>query len=343
MRSSTSFRKHIALLSAAVILSALLLVGCGGKDTASATSSQVKEESSVMESSVTQEESSEKEESESSKTGRVTSTGKVTAGKEAGKAESSAVKEESESSVTKAESSAGKEESSKAQGSKETSKPAGTETRASTNTNIGSGTSGNAGSSSPNASGGTTVSNSSASGSTKNNTGSGTNTSGSGSPNTTTKPATPAQSSQPTHTHNWVPQYATKTVYHDAVTHEETVQTGTKTVVDQEAWDEQVITGYRYWTLFSDGYKFYDDEIAPTTDPNVENTVLMDYIEDYMFKHNCTWSGGADPIYTTVHHDAVTHEEPVYETKTVVDQPAYDEQVEELTGYKCSECGATKN
>jgi hypothetical protein len=33
-------------------------------------------------------------------------------------------------------------------------------------------------------------------------------------------------------------------------------------------------------------------------------------------------------------------EVPDYETVTVVDKEAYDEQV--LTGYKCSVCGATK-
>jgi len=39
--------------------------------------------------------------------------------------------------------------------------------------------------------------------------------------------------------------------------------------------------------------------------------------------------------YETVHHPAVTHEEPVYESKKIKD--AWDE-----TFYKCTECGATK-
>lgn len=54
-----------------------------------------------------------------------------------------------------------------------------------------------------------------------------------------------------------------------------------------------------------------------------------------------------EPIYetTVIHHDAVTHEEPVYEIIEhpaitekvwVVDQPAYDETV---TYYECTECG----
>ena len=69
----------------------------------------------------------------------------------------------------------------------------------------------------------------------------------------------------------------------------------------------------------------------------------MDYVEEYCIKNDCSYSVMQDAIYTTVHHEAVTHEEPVYETKTIVDQPAYDEQVQQLTGYKCSSCGATKN
>lgn len=39
--------------------------------------------------------------------------------------------------------------------------------------------------------------------------------------------------------------------------------------------------------------------------------------------------------YKTVHHDAV------YETRYVVDSPATTKQ--ELTGYKCSGCGKTRN
>ena len=46
--------------------------------------------------------------------------------------------------------------------------------------------------------------------------------------------------------------------------------------------------------------------------------------------------GDGGPIYETVHHPAVTHEEKVW----VVDQAAWDETV--VTGYVCSGCGATK-
>ena len=42
----------------------------------------------------------------------------------------------------------------------------------------------------------------------------------------------------------------------------------------------------------------------------------------------------------TIHHSAVTHEEPVYEDKWVVDSEAWSE--ERVVGYYCTECGATK-
>ena len=45
-------------------------------------------------------------------------------------------------------------------------------------------------------------------------------------------------------------------------------------------------------------------------------------------------------VYKTVHHDAVTHDEPVYAQKWVQDRAAFDESV--ITGYKCSDCGAAK-
>ena len=42
----------------------------------------------------------------------------------------------------------------------------------------------------------------------------------------------------------------------------------------------------------------------------------------------------------TIHHSAVTHEEPVYEDKWVVDSEAWSEK--KIVGYYCTECGATK-
>ena len=107
----------------------------------------------------------------------------------------------------------------------------------------------------------------------------------------------------------------TKTVHHEEKGHyeTETVQTGTRTVVDEEGWDEPVYDTACVCNVC--GYTCYDD----------------DEIADHMVdEHDADGSW-----YTTEkqvgskHHDAVTHEEPVYEEREhwVVDQDAWDEQV----------------
>lgn len=123
----------------------------------------------------------------------------------------------------------------------------------------------------------------------------------------------------PQHVHNWV----TEKIYHEEKGHyeTETVQTGTKTVVDEEAWDEPVYDTACVCNVC--GYTCYDD----------------DEIADHMVdEHEADGSW-----YTTEkqvgskHHDAVIHEEPVYEEREhwVVDQDAWTE-----TRTYCSECGA---
>ena len=123
-----------------------------------------------------------------------------------------------------------------------------------------------------------------------------------------------------TQEHNWVP--VKKKVHHDAAGHYEKFQTGTKTVVDEEAYDEQVDTGTAQCICNKCGWT--------TTD----NLAMIDHV---------AVEGGSyrvEPVYKTIHHDAVIHKEPVYTQKWVQDTAAYDETV--ITGYKCSECGAIK-
>ena len=110
-------------------------------------------------------------------------------------------------------------------------------------------------------------------------------------------------SSKPSHEHTWQAQYRSEPVY----------TTETYTVVDQEAWDEQVRSGSHF--LFSDGHICYDS---------------MDAM-NYQFDTGCSYSVVDD--YKTVHHEAVTHQE----TRQV---QTGTKQV--LTGYRCSGCGATK-
>lgn len=109
--------------------------------------------------------------------------------------------------------------------------------------------------------------------------------------------------SKPSHEHTWQAQYRSEPVY----------TTETYTVVDQEAWDEQVRSGSHF--LFSDGHICYDS---------------MDAM-NYQFDTGCSYSVVDD--YKTVHHEAVTHQE-TRQVQTGIKQV--------LTGYRCSGCGATK-
>lgn len=111
-------------------------------------------------------------------------------------------------------------------------------------------------------------------------------------------------SNKPSHEHTWQAQYRNDPVY----------ETRTRTVVDQDAWDETVNANYDEFR-FSDGYV---------------TTSLADAI-NHQDSTGCSYS-----IYTpqvTIHHDAVTHEEQ-YQVQTGTKQV--------LTGYRCSGCGATK-
>lgn len=110
-------------------------------------------------------------------------------------------------------------------------------------------------------------------------------------------------SSKPSHEHTWQAQYRSEPVY----------TTEYYTVVDQEAWDEQVRSGSHF--LFSDGHICYDSMEAM----------------NYQFDTGCSYSVVDD--YKTIHHEAVTHQ-GTRQVQTGTKQV--------LTGYRCSGCGATK-
>lgn len=110
-------------------------------------------------------------------------------------------------------------------------------------------------------------------------------------------------SSKPSHEHAWQAQYRNDPVY----------ETRTRTVVDQDAWDEQVLSGSHY--QFSDGYVTSDDADAWAHQKATHASYTV--VDDY----------------TTIHHEAVTHQE-TYQVQTGTKQV--------LTGYRCSGCGATK-
>lgn len=115
-------------------------------------------------------------------------------------------------------------------------------------------------------------------------------------------------SSKPSHEHTWQAQYRSEPVY----------ETRTRTVVDQDAWDEQVCIGSHI--VFSDGAVFYDAAAAANYQESkaMAGTPVSYYTVD---------------DYKTVHHEAVTHQE-TYQVQTGTKQV--------LTGYRCSGCGATK-
>lgn len=110
-------------------------------------------------------------------------------------------------------------------------------------------------------------------------------------------------SSKPSHEHTWQAQYRNDPVY----------ETRSRTVVDQDAWDEQVLSGSHY--QFSDGYVTSDDADAWAHQKATHASYTV--VDDY----------------TTIHHEAITHQE-TYQVQTGTKQV--------LTGYSCSGCGATK-
>ena len=179
-----------------------------------------------------------------------------------------------------------------------TAKPSGSSGTAkpSTSTSTSNSSNTSSGSNSSNSSSNSNTSKPS-SGGNSGNTSSGSSSSGSN----TAKPSTPA------HTHNYnIP--ITKTVHHDAITHQETK-------VIKAAYDEPIYES-RY-ICNNCGFS--------TTDGGT----IADHITDV-----CDSGYHVSKVQSgTKHHDAVT------ETVTVVDRAAYDEQV--TTGYRCS-CGATK-
>lgn len=109
--------------------------------------------------------------------------------------------------------------------------------------------------------------------------------------------------SKPSHEHTWQAQYRNEPVY----------TTETYTIVDQEAWEEQVLIGSHY--QFSDGYITSDDADAWAHQKATHASYTV--IDDYK----------------TVRHEAVTHQ-GTRQVQTGTKQV--------LTGYRCSGCGATK-
>ena len=123
-----------------------------------------------------------------------------------------------------------------------------------------------------------------------------------------------------THTHNWQPVYTTvhhdavyTTVHHDAVTHQEQVKVGENPIM----------------------------EVHELCDCGVDFD-YMTYEESLAHQYDNEHFGSSTQLVQV-------GTEPIYETQTITDQEAYDEQVlvqdaydeQVISGYSCS-CGATK-
>ena len=125
------------------------------------------------------------------------------------------------------------------------------------------------------------------------------------------------------HVHTFVDVY--ETVHHDAVTEEQWVP-NIVTVVDQEAWDEDVYSEKKtVWQCADCGaqYSGYLEALIHAVRESHNTSVTQVTV------------GGEKT--GTIHHDAVTHEEDQGHHETVVVTEAWDEQVK--TGRQCSECG----
>lgn len=182
----------------------------------------------------------------------------------------------------------------------------------------------NGGSSSNGGSSGSDGSDNNGSNNNNNNNNSG-NNSGSSSDNNgnTSTPDTPS------HTHNWKPVYTT--VHHKAVTHDED-----RWGVDKAAWDEAVYKNVYICRHCRDGrcdrcksLGITQYEYENIADFNAHQDACLD--EDGSCFSFLTY----EKIDHYIHHDEEGH----YETVTIVDKEAWDEQV--IDHYEC-DCGETK-
>ena len=144
------------------------------------------------------------------------------------------------------------------------------------------------------------------------------------------------------HQHVWSER--TETIHHDEQGHWEDVQVGTQTVVDSEAYDEVIYNDTPIHVCYCgkifndfDSIDYHSTHIVDLDgDPGCFDRYNHPNNYDINFK---SYYEPGTYVMGTQHHEAVTHEEPVYESRYVVDSAAYDETV--TTTY-CTGCGAVK-
>ena len=129
-----------------------------------------------------------------------------------------------------------------------------------------------------------------------------------------TKPSTPVK---PVHTHTW--EEVTTTVHHEEQGHYENV-------VVKEAWTENKP---KYETQYRAICNTCGHDITGNEPSHIKNHMLNG--ENGSYRN--------EPVKVQVGTETINHP-AVTERKWVIDKPAWTEKV--VTGYKCSDCGATK-
>ena len=137
----------------------------------------------------------------------------------------------------------------------------------------------------------------------------------------------------PSHTHNWKPVYGSP-IHHKAVTHDED-----RWVVDKAAWDEAV---YVYMEVCNNCKPDSKNPCERCRRLGIGKYAYSTLQELQEHQNECLDDGGGCMFSSTVkmldhyiHHDEEGH----YETVTIVDKEAWDEQV--IDHYEC-DCGETK-
>lgn len=130
------------------------------------------------------------------------------------------------------------------------------------------------------------------------------------------KPSTPVKPVH-THTHTW--EEVTTTVYHEEQGHYENV-------VVKEAWTEKKP---KYETQYRAICNTCGHDITGNEPSHIKNHMLNG--ENGSYRN--------EPVKVQVGTETINHP-AVTERKWVIDKPAWTEKV--VTGYKCSDCGATK-
>ncbi|MDD6303124.1 MAG: hypothetical protein PUA79_00645 [Lachnospiraceae bacterium] len=150
--------------------------------------------------------------------------------------------------------------------------------------------------------------------------------------NTDSKPSKTNSETTPAHVHKWVEK--TKVVHHPAETKQED-RGKYVTVVDVEAYDEQPsYTDYICKTCY---YK-HGGLIVPLHGQEAIDAHALYHTNT--LDESCQVGTVTIPTGEVIHHDAITHQEWQPNVVTVTVKEAWDETV--VTGYVCSECGATK-